>query len=79
MQAALAGTMAKAEDAVSQAISSNRKLSDMKRDTIEPTSSQKLTSDWGVRQDNTDVWLSASSEERQGPLLLEDGFAREKV
>lgn len=39
----------------------------------------KITSDAGVKQNNTDVWLHVSSEDKQGPQLLEDHFAREKI
>ena len=39
----------------------------------------RITSDYGVKQTNTDDWLKVASEDRTGPMLLEDGFAREKV
>ena len=39
----------------------------------------RLTSDWGTKQSNTDDWLKVASEDKTGPMLLEDGFAREKV
>jgi len=79
MQSILGGTMQKAGEAVAGAMSSNKKIADMKSDIHEPKSSTPLTSDFGVKQVDTDVWLSASTGDRQGPLLLEDGFAREKI
>lgn len=39
----------------------------------------RITSDFGVKQTNTDDWLKVASEDRTGPSLLEDHFAREKV
>jgi catalase len=39
----------------------------------------RITSDWGVKQTNTDDWLKVVSKDQQGPQLLEDGFAREKI
>lgn len=55
------------------------KIADMARDTVEPTSKDRLTSDWGVKQSNTDDWLRVVSDDHTGPSLLEDPFAREKV
>lgn len=60
-------------------MSTDKKTADMKPNMVEPTSSDRLTSDFGVKQNNTDVWLHASTGDRQGPALLEDNFAREKV
>lgn len=71
--------MQKAGEAVSHAMSTNKKVSDMKSDIREPTTSDRLASDFGVKNGNTDVWLSASTEEYKGPALLEDNFSREKV
>jgi catalase len=39
----------------------------------------RITSDFGTKQTNTDDWLKAASEDKTGPALLEDGFAREKI
>lgn len=79
MQEILSGTAQKAGEAISGAISPNKKVQDLKQDIQEQSSNGRLTSDYGVKQNNTDVWLSASTEDRQGPQLLEDHFAREKV
>lgn len=55
------------------------KVKDLKKDICPQTSNDLMTSDFGVRQSNTDNWLSASTSDRQGPALLEDNWAREKV
>ncbi|KAF2017729.1 catalase-domain-containing protein [Aaosphaeria arxii CBS 175.79] len=39
----------------------------------------RITSDFGVKQTNTDDWLKVASEDKTGPMLLEDPFAREKI
>lgn len=39
----------------------------------------RLTTDYGVKQQNTDDWLKIASEDKTGPMLLEDHAAREKV
>lgn len=79
MQSALGGTVQKAGEAISGAMSSNKKLADMKSDIRVPTSSHHLTSDFGVKSSSHDNWLSASTGDRQGPALLEDNFGREKI
>jgi catalase len=55
------------------------KIADMARDTKEPSDKDRLTSDFGVRQSNTDDWLRVANGDHTGPSLLEDQFAREKV
>lgn len=70
--------MQKAGEAVSGAMS-NKKIADMKPKYRVQTAKHHLTSDTGVKQSTHDNWLSASTGDRQGPLLLEDNFAREKV
>ena len=39
----------------------------------------RITSGFGVKQSNTDDWLEIVNEDKTGPMLLEDLFAREKV
>lgn len=69
----------KAGEAISTAMSSNKKLADLKKDTRHMSDKTPLTNDHGVKQENTDIWLSASTFDRKGPQLLEDNFGREKV
>jgi len=80
MQSVLGGTVQKAGEAISGALSSNKKITEMKPNVMEEaTSSDHLTSDFGVKQSSHDVWLHASTGDRQGPALLEDNFSREKI
>lgn len=59
---------------------SNAKLADLAKDTVNAEDSNaRITTDFGVKISNTDDWLTASTEERQGPQLLEDFHGREKV
>lgn len=55
------------------------KVADLSKDTKEPTDKTQLTSDYGVKLPNPEHWLSVSTEDRQGPSLIEDPFSREKV
>lgn len=59
--------------------STGDKIADLSKDTKEPTDKTHLTSDYGVKLPNPEHWLSFSSEDRQGPSLIEDPFSREKV
>jgi catalase len=79
MQSVLGGTMQKAGEAISGAMSSNKKLTEMKNDVRVIGPDHHLTSDFGVKSNTHDNWLSASTADRQGPQLLEDNFGREKV
>ena len=61
-------------------VSSTRKLDDMAKETVNyHDEKNKLTSDFGVKLSNTDDWLKVVSEDKTGPMLLEDSFGREKV
>ncbi|KAI1085516.1 catalase [Whalleya microplaca] len=39
----------------------------------------RITTDFGVKQANTDEWLRIANDDQTGPMLLEDSFAREKI
>jgi catalase len=58
---------------------SQAKVDQLAADMVEPTKDTRITSDWGTKQTNTDDWLKVNNENHTGPMLLEDGFAREKV
>lgn len=59
---------------------SNKKLAQMAENTKDVHDPKwRITSDFGVKQTNTDAWLSAVTDDKKGPQLLEDHFAREKV
>lgn len=56
------------------------KIRDLERDTKNVHDpNNRITSDWGVKQTNTDDWLKVATEDHTGPQLLEDAFGREKV
>ena len=55
------------------------KINDLAKDTKEVSSSDRLTTDYGVRQTTADDWLKVVSQNQQGPALLEDPFGRERV
>jgi catalase len=58
----------------------NAKVAQLAADTKDVHDpSWRITSDYGVKQNNTDDWLKVATEDQQGPMLLEDHFAREKV
>ena len=74
----LAGVKETAKNTMSSQQSS--KINDLSRDTKDVhDKSNRITSDYGVKQTNTDDWLKVASEDKTGPMLLEDPFAREKV
>ncbi len=79
MQSVLGSAAKQAGETAAAAVSSNKKLSDLKANTRQPTEKDFLTSDFGVKENSHDIWLHASTGDRQGPALLEDNFGREKV
>ncbi|KAF2189195.1 catalase-domain-containing protein [Zopfia rhizophila CBS 207.26] len=74
----LAGGISKAKETMSSRHS--KKIADLASDTKDVhDKSRRITSDFGVKQTNTDDWLKVASEDKTGPMLLEDPFAREKI
>lgn len=68
------------DKAKSMAGGENKKVAQLAADTKDVHDrSYRITSDYGVKQHDTDHWLAASTEDKQGPQLLEDPFGREKV
>ncbi|KAI7237211.1 Catalase-1 [Hortaea werneckii] len=39
----------------------------------------RITTEFGVTQNNTDDWLKVANNDKTGPMLLEDQGAREKI
>lgn len=69
-----------AEKAKNMTSAQNKKVAQLAADTKDVHDpSYRITSDYGVKQNDTDHWLAAVSEDKQGPQLLEDPFGREKV
>ncbi|CAJ2505891.1 Uu.00g000210.m01.CDS01 [Anthostomella pinea] len=56
-----------------------RKLAQLDQVSQNVTPDDRITTDWGVKQANTDDWLSISTGDKIGPSLLEDSAAREKI
>ncbi|KAL7920191.1 catalase-like domain-containing protein [Trichoderma austrokoningii] len=67
--------------AVKQAVMSQKgaKTDQLAAHTVEPTKDSRITSDFGIKQTNTDDWLRINSKDQIGPSLLEDPFGREKI
>jgi catalase len=76
MLSVVGGTTQDTSAALWGTMSTNKKSADTKHDLL---AKQAMTNDIGVKQGNTDEWLSATTPERQGPALLGDNFGREKV
>jgi hypothetical protein len=69
-----------AEKAKEMTSAKNTKIAQLAADTKDVhDKSWRITSDYGVKQNNTDDWLKVATDDQQGPMLLEDHFAREKV
>lgn len=69
-----------AEKAKEMTSAKNAKVAQLAADTKDVNDkSWRITSDYGVKQNNTDDWLKVATEDKQGPALLEDHFGREKV
>lgn len=79
MASLVAGGLHKAQEAVQNTSSKQKKLVDLERDTCDVHNKQALTTDHGVRVNDTDHWLRAVDDDSTGPSLLEDQIAREKV
>lgn len=60
--------------------SEGKKVNDLASNTKDyHDKNNRITTDWGVKQSNTDDWLKVTAEDKQGPMLMEDAFSREKI
>lgn len=67
-------------DAAHSVTGYNAKVKDLEKNTRNANDPNSvMTTDFGVGIDNTDVWLKVAGSQRQGPMLLEDAVAREKI
>lgn len=55
------------------------KVAQLAEHTIQPDDKSRITTDYGVLQNNTDEWLRITTDGQTGPMLLEDPFGREKI
>ena len=84
MQTEMASTLARSLQQVVNmdgAASDNAKLAQLSQHTVNYDTSQnaRITTDFGTKVNNTDNWLSVSTDDHYGPTLLEDTHGREKV
>jgi len=77
----MAGIISSTMETAQHAIMGHKrdKISDLHQETKEMTGSARLTTDYGVKQPTADDWLKVVDNDKAGPLLLEDPFARERV
>ncbi|KAM7188905.1 CATA large catalase encoded by the catA protein [Rhypophila sp. PSN 637] len=73
----MSNIVAKAQQAVMG--SQGDKSNDLAKETKEISDKDRLTTDYGVKQSTADDWLKVTSQDKQGPALLEDPFARERI
>lgn len=59
--------------------SKDAKQRDLEHDVWDPSKADRLTTDYGVKQTTADDWLKVVNDDKTGPALLEDPFARERV
>ena len=58
----------------------NKKIASIQQEIADyHNKDNRLTTDYGVKQTNTDDWLRVASEDKTGPSLLEDHAGREKI
>lgn len=74
----LANVAEKTKDAMSGKSVKVAQLESVTKD-VHSKGGQTITTDYGVKQTNTDHWLKVVNEDKNGPSLLEDAFGREKV
>lgn len=79
MATTIAGGLHKAQETLQNTASKDKKLVDLERNTANVHTKQCLTTDHGVRINDTDHWLRSVDDDYTGPSLLEDQIAREKV
>nr|POE59331.1 catalase-1 [Quercus suber] len=76
---AISSGLHKVTQAVDSAVD-GKKLASMASDYKDVNdSTARITTDYGVKQTNTDQWLKVGTADRTGPMLLEDHAAREKI
>ncbi|KAK9387433.1 catalase-like domain-containing protein [Lipomyces mesembrius] len=79
MATKVASGLQKVEGAIKAAITGDKKVADIARDTVDSQQGKFITTDHGVPVHNTDNWLRVVDGQHSGPSLLEDQIAREKI
>jgi catalase len=69
------------KETVRRAVSSSEssKIDQLSHVMVEPSKDTRISTDFGVKQSNTDDWLRVNRPDQIGPMLLEDNASREKV
>ena len=78
-QSIISEGLAKANEALNSTADAKQKQIDSSPLTKVADDKQRITTDFGVKQSNTDDWLKVVTENQTGPMLLEDSAGREKV
>ncbi|KAI9850450.1 MAG: hypothetical protein M1838_005662 [Thelocarpon superellum] len=80
MSSVISTTFARAQATLADATEPNGKIKNLQPETHNSDDPHaRITTDAGVKQANTDDWLSVSTPDRQGPALLSDVHGREKI
>ncbi len=80
MQESLAAAKQSAQQKINDVSSINEKVVEMWPNTVDvEKKGSRMTTDHGVKVHDIDNWLKISSADKQGPALLEDQIARERV
>lgn len=56
-----------------------RKIAQLDSVTQTVSKDDRITTDFGVKQQTADEWLRVNRDDQIGPMLLEDSYARERV
>ncbi|KAL4984871.1 catalase A [Aspergillus falconensis] len=75
----IAAGLQKAQQAVQDTATKNKKVVDIAHDTVNVHTDQEQRTDFGVAITDPDHWLRVTNETHSGPSLLEDHIARERI
>lgn len=80
MQESLAAAKQSAQQKINDVSSVNEKVIEMWPNTVDvEKKGNRMTTDHGVKVHDIDNWLKISNADKQGPALLEDQIARERI
>ena len=79
MATSITAGLQKAQQAVQDTATKNKKIVDISHDTVNVHTDQEQRTDFGVAITDPDHWLRVTNETHSGPSLLEDHIARERI
>lgn len=79
MTTQVAAGLQKAQQAVQDTATKNKKLVDLSAESVDGTAKEPQKTDHGVGITDPDHWLKLGDDKKAGPSLLEDQIAREKI